>query len=216
MSVIPVDSSQWQIHQQDHVASTQKQLLKHWQALPHGYVLYARTQSQGVGRNQNTWQSEPGGLYFSLLLKPTDFISALPWRVWLSLLEVLESYASEHLTLKASNDILYKTKKLAGFLIDAATQENHPAYYIVGCGLNLTQSHFPEEVLACTLQDISQQAFSQENVLHAVLQQLSHHLKLSEKQWQQYVFETHGHRQVRTAYEHNSTLSIKDYWNDTN
>lgn len=58
---------------------------------PEGYAVMARTQSGGYGRRGNAWASPEGGLYLSLLLRPTRPLADWPTLSLLAAIAVLRA-----------------------------------------------------------------------------------------------------------------------------
>lgn len=100
----------------------------------------AQTQTRGRGRGGNTWVSEPGNLYATLLLQEPSSPSAAPQLAFVAGLAVHDAVAScapnlgPLLQLKWPNDLLCNGRKLAGLLIEA---ENAPVFAVaIGVGIN--------------------------------------------------------------------------------
>lgn len=114
-----------------------------------GTVILADFQTEGKGRGNNSWISDPeANLLISLLLKPdlkasshfmlTEFVS-------LSIIEALSKFDTEA-KIKWPNDIYLQGKKLAGILIENVIANSRITSSIVGIGLNLNQKNFPEDL----------------------------------------------------------------------
>lgn len=116
-------------------------------------LISARTQTQSRGSHGRSWQSPPGGAWFSLAVPMKKPEAATPLVVGEALLEVLGRYAAG-LTLKHPNDILHDGKKLAGILCEQtlsagrAPAEQPPTTVIVGVGIN---ANFPASELGNNL-----------------------------------------------------------------
>ena len=69
----------FEIHEFDEVTST-NDIVKQaaLDGAPEGFVACARKQTAGYGRRGNSWQSEPGSLYMSLLLRPRESVEFAP------------------------------------------------------------------------------------------------------------------------------------------
>lgn len=110
---------------------------------PDGTVVVAETQTAGKGRKGRKWVSFYGkGLYFSVILKPhieVSFLSKLSLVFVYAVFEALKSYIPQKFSLKIKwpNDIYLSGKKLAGFLIDTAVENNEITKVIVGVGINI-------------------------------------------------------------------------------
>ena len=101
-------------------------------------------QSNGKGRNDRTWTSEPGeNLMFSFLIKNEKLIKQSPIISLLSAIEVakvIEAYKIKHVSIKWPNDVLIGDKKVCGILAEGQL----PEYMVVGIGLNVNQKVFPD------------------------------------------------------------------------
>lgn len=116
----------------------------------HGTVFRADRQTCGKGRRGRRWYSEESGnLYFSILLRP-EFSAQM-----ISMLTLLMAYAvavtiSEETKLNAlikwPNDIVVHNKKVCGILSEMKLEGNKPEYCVIGVGINVMQSHFPQDI----------------------------------------------------------------------
>jgi BirA family biotin operon repressor/biotin-[acetyl-CoA-carboxylase] ligase len=109
---------------------------------PHGTALAARVQTRGRGTRGRQWRSGEGGLWLSVVLRPTEVagVELLSLRIGLSLAETLarESESRVDPLLKWPNDLYLGDRKLGGILVEARWQGETPAWVAVGIGLNLT------------------------------------------------------------------------------
>ncbi len=103
-------------------------------------IIVAKTQSAGRGRMRRTWLSEPGGLYFSIVLKPKqiDFLPNLTQGMALAVCQTLRTLKAQP-QLKWPNDVLVNNKKICGILSEAVTSKNGFEALIVGVGVNVAQ-----------------------------------------------------------------------------
>lgn len=116
-----------------------------------GTVILAEKQFAGRGQSGNTWQSEPGkNLTFSILLNPSflqvDQQFELNKAVSLALNDVLSKYFNESAAIKWPNDLYIHHQKIGGMLIENIVQGNRIKHAIVGIGLNVNQSQFPDNL----------------------------------------------------------------------
>ena len=120
--------------------STQTYLKNHFQELDDQTVIVTDQQTAGRGRFDRQWVSQPGGLYFSVLLKPTkiDFLANLTQLMALSVCQAAEKYAIQP-NLKWPNDVQVNGKKLCGILSEAVVQNSQVACLIIGAGVNVEQ-----------------------------------------------------------------------------
>lgn len=117
-------------------------IIRDLSSLEEGIIVTSMIQTAGRGKIGNIWFSEPGGLYFSFLLKPlfdppqNETLSQLTGKV---LKDVLASYLKPNtIQFKEPNDILVNGKKIAGILIEARVVEEKNLYIIVGIGVNIS------------------------------------------------------------------------------
>lgn len=207
----------WHTRRFVELPSTQRWLREQAEILPEGSCIYARRQSAGQGRQQRHWQSAPGGLYVSFLLKPAQLLPELPWALWWAALVSLEQASRLTLQLKAPNDILWQGHKLAGLLIDSQLQGTQPRYYICGAGFNLNQSQL-EQIgqPACSLWQITGQIWPLETFLKAFQ---NHFARLYGLLMQPAAFETQllqalGERPVQIGYNEARFIPLKEYWHE--
>ncbi len=115
----------------------------------HGTVICARHQTNGRGRLGRSWQSNGGGIYFSIILKPEIPLDKV--QILTSLCAVGIHRAISRLTpckIKWPNDIVSpEGKKLCGILTKICTDENGEWYINVGIGINANITDFKSELL---------------------------------------------------------------------
>ncbi len=111
---------------------------------PEGIVLVAKNQTAGRGRRGASWFAAPGeSLALSLLLRPTEPKAHWPRLALasgLALAETAETYGIPA-GIKWPNDVWIDQRKVAGILVEAGAD-----YVIIGIGLNVNASSFPEEI----------------------------------------------------------------------
>lgn len=124
--------------------------------VPEGVVVQALTQTAGLGRFGNQWESPQGNLYMTILLRPgrphgecaqVSFVAAV------ALAQACDEFGIADIQLKWPNDVLVEGKKLAGILLeaDAARVGDSPAFLLVGIGVNV--AHAPEGRFAIRMQN---------------------------------------------------------------
>jgi BirA family biotin operon repressor/biotin-[acetyl-CoA-carboxylase] ligase len=105
----------------------------------HGTVVLAEAQRAGRGRDGRTWESPPGGLYMSAVLRPPLPLVDVPpmtLAIGIAVCDAARSVGASAV-LKWPNDVLVGGKKLAGVLVEAQSQGNKLDAVIVGIGVNL-------------------------------------------------------------------------------
>jgi len=108
---------------------------------PHGSAVVAERQTLGRGTRGRTWSSEPGGLWLSVIARPsrTDALEALSLRVGLATAAALELACPvlPRLGLKWPNDVQVDGRKLAGILCDARWGGGQCQWVVIGLGVNV-------------------------------------------------------------------------------
>ncbi|MDE1862426.1 MAG: biotin--[acetyl-CoA-carboxylase] ligase [Thaumarchaeota archaeon] len=128
------------IYYHDTIDSTQSHALK-LALKPHenGSIVIAQRQTQGRGRNRRRWSSPEGGIWLSILLRPSfdiTYVSLFPMLVSLAVSVAIEKRLSMAPRVKWPNDVTLSGKKVAGILVDASIESNKIEYLVVGIGIN--------------------------------------------------------------------------------
>ena len=118
--------------------------------LSEGAVVIADHQTRGRGRQGRSWHSEPAtGLYLSTLLKPNlppEKLACLTLMAGVAAVSAIHQQTSAPAKLKWPNDILLNGKKLAGILCECIAKSGNTPAVIVGIGINLNHTSFPESI----------------------------------------------------------------------
>ena len=105
----------------------------------HGTIVIANSQRAGRGRDGHVWESPPGGLYLSAVLRPPLPLADVPpmtLAIGIGVCDAVRATGAAAV-LKWPNDVLVEGKKLAGVLVEAQSQGNRLEAVIVGIGINL-------------------------------------------------------------------------------
>ncbi len=98
------------------------------------WLVRAGSQNAGLGRDGNSWDSPPGGLWLSFDLIYPSGVASFPLYVGFCLWELLsELFALEDLRVKWPNDLYLNGKKLSGILCSYQASNSK---YIIGIGMN--------------------------------------------------------------------------------
>lgn len=130
------------VHRLDRVSSTQDVL--HGLAAdgaPTGTVVVAAEQTEGRGSRGRVWHSPRGGLWLSVLCRPTSPASAgiLSLRAGLAIATALERIPGlAPLWLKWPNDLMLGERKVGGVLGEARWQGDTLGWVALGVGLNVS------------------------------------------------------------------------------
>jgi BirA family transcriptional regulator, biotin operon repressor / biotin---[acetyl-CoA-carboxylase] ligase len=120
------------------------------QDAPEGTLVLAEEQTQGRGRLGRSWLSERGaGIYASILLrpalKPRD-AAVLTLVAAVAGSEAIEQACGLRADIKWPNDLLLSGRKCCGILSEMQAGGDDIRYVIVGIGINVNHSVFPEEL----------------------------------------------------------------------
>ncbi len=152
--------------------STNRELRRHIESYDNLSIVAARTQTEGRGQGDHRWTSNAGeNLTFSMLMRfGTGFIHARDEQVINDYVTpVLVSFLAREgveAWVKKPNDIWVKDKKIAGILIENILDGEYVSCSIIGIGLNLNQTEWPEELPnPVSLTQLTGKGYSPEEVL---------------------------------------------------
>lgn len=114
-------------------------------------AVVAEHQTAGRGRYGNRWLDTPGeSLLMTLLipLQPQELAQAgqMAFVLALAVADAIREQAGLNVQFKWSNDVLVNGRKLAGILIETASDALQQPWALAGVGVNLLQRDFPEEI----------------------------------------------------------------------
>lgn len=122
--------------------STNTYLKENFSTLSDKTIVMADIQTAGRGRFHRQWISQKGGLYFSILLKPTktDFIANFTQLMALSVCRAVEELGAKP-NIKWPNDVQLNGKKLCGILSEAIAGKDGLSCVVLGVGINVAQDN---------------------------------------------------------------------------
>lgn len=122
---------------------------KHAGELRHGALVVADEQTKGKGRLGRQWESQPhSGIWMSLLLRPEIPPYEAPKITQIAgaaMTQVLQDMGID-VKIKWPNDLILNKKKVCGVLTEMSAELGEINYVIVGIGLNVHQSSFPDVI----------------------------------------------------------------------
>ena len=146
--------------------------------LPEGTIIETAYQTKGRGQKNRTWYSQPNvNITLSVILHPTwlaiESQFLLNLMAALSIVKTIEITINKSAQVKWPNDVYVDAKKISGILIKNQLQGGSIQNSIVGIGLNVLQSEWPEDVISATsLINESQQSLRIDKVKFTLLSQL--------------------------------------------
>ncbi|WP_462272147.1 biotin--[acetyl-CoA-carboxylase] ligase [Methanohalophilus sp.] len=115
-----------------------------------GTVVVAEVQKKGRGRKGFDWVSPRGGVWISIILKPSIVPADASRLTLVGGLAVVDSLKSIGLnpSLKWPNDVLVNGKKICGILTEMEAEIDRVEYIVLGLGINLNfnTDMLPEEI----------------------------------------------------------------------
>ena len=120
------------------------------EGVPHGTLVVGGHQSAGKGRRGRVWESPEGtGIYMTLLLRPElkpEWAPMLTILMAQSVADAIHEVTGLTAKIKWPNDIVIKGRKVCGILTEMNTEITWIHYVIIGVGINVHQTSFPEEL----------------------------------------------------------------------
>lgn len=135
-------------------------------------VVIADRQTEGRGRMERVWQSEEGGLYFSIVLRPSLPPKEGPlvnFAVALDLVSALEQCCGIAARVKWPNDVLVDQRKIAGILSQMESEDDQLAFINIGIGLNLNNRPEALDKPAVSALQLTGRTFNRVEVLSCFL-----------------------------------------------
>lgn len=148
------------------------------QGTPDRTLVWADRQTAGRGRLARSWASEPGGLYCSLVLRPSfppSRLADLSLLAGEAVAAGLARLADIEAFIKPPNDVYAvdsrrRARKISGILCEAKGTERRTDWLIVGIGVNVNNR--PALPSAVGLKALTRRPWSVPEVLASVLDQL--------------------------------------------
>ena len=146
-------------------------------------VVIAESQLKGRGQMGTSWNSQSGKNLMASVFVDVSFL-AIDHSFWISMAtslaisNTLKGFQIRNVKVKWPNDILADQKKIAGILIENVIKNNTLQASIIGFGLNINQLYFDNLPLASSMQMVSGQHYSIDNVLKKVIEHLKYYMSL--------------------------------------
>jgi BirA family transcriptional regulator, biotin operon repressor / biotin---[acetyl-CoA-carboxylase] ligase len=106
----------------------------------HGLVIIAEEQTGGTGRLGRTWVSPPGGIWVTVVLKPTIPVDHMFMVTMAGSIAVARAIRKEFdigALIKWPNDILIGDKKVAGLLLELSADAETINYCLLSIGIDV-------------------------------------------------------------------------------
>jgi len=136
LPLLPDLQIRWRVHAYGSIVSTND--TAKWLAgtgAPEGTLVVAETQTGGHGRRGSAWESPPGGLWLSFVVRPhlpPDRASGLCVVAAVSVARTVIGFAGLDARIKWPNDVFVGGRKLAGVMVMSVGE----GALVVGVGIN--------------------------------------------------------------------------------
>lgn len=164
-----------------------KEITESKTSVPANSGIYVTTdfQTAGRGHGANSWHSSRGeNLLVSFLCNPVMISPELQFDISriisLSIFDLLEDILNKKhkVTIKWPNDLFVNGSKIAGLLIENRLAGNRILDSIIGIGLNINETLFPDEIPGATsLKKLTGKTFDPDNVLRDLITMTANHNK---------------------------------------
>lgn len=133
--------------------------------------IVADRQTAGRGRRGRVWQTQPGNLAATVLLRPEgNHVAQLSFAAALAVSDMVSAFAPHaEIAVKWPNDVLAGGRKIAGILLEAG-----PGWLAVGMGVNLAAAPEGTEFPAIALADLGVTPPSPDAALTIVADRFAH------------------------------------------
>ncbi|WP_460000509.1 biotin--[acetyl-CoA-carboxylase] ligase [Paradesulfitobacterium aromaticivorans] len=156
------------------------------QGAAHGAVVIGRRQTAGHGRMQRLWESPPGGLWMSVVLRPNLSLadaSKLTLVTSVAVVGALREMGELKPGIKWPNDVIFEGKKLAGILAEVVGEWTTIQTMVLGIGVNanLERKDLSPELSAGSLQELLGCPLDLNKLAAGILEKLEEGLNIFER-----------------------------------
>ncbi len=148
--------------------------LLHKEPLEDFTVVVAEDQQMGRGQRENTWVSTAQKSLTFSIFKRFESLSmkhqfSISMAVSIAIKKTLDRYGIPNVTIKWPNDIMSRSRKLSGILIENQSKGSMVVSSVIGIGMNVNENHFDGLPQATSLLISSGKPFSREVVLQNLI-----------------------------------------------
>lgn len=138
------------IHYFETVESTNDVAKKMGLEAEEGTIVVAEVQEKGRGRKGDPWLSPKGGIWLSVILKPSILpahASRLTLMAGIAVANTMRQFGVDA-SIKWPNDVVIGNKKICGILTEMDAEADHIGFVIIGIGINanVPVEELPEEL----------------------------------------------------------------------
>lgn len=146
-----------------------KALLHSGEPCAHFTLVYTENQTAGRGRLGRDWISQKGDTLCMSLIVPYPHNPAITLMSALGVYRTLTNFTDADIKIKWPNDLIINNKKICGILTESTDK-----YAVIGIGLNLNSTEFPEEIShkATSLRMITEKTYNLENTAEHIAENI--------------------------------------------
>jgi BirA family transcriptional regulator, biotin operon repressor / biotin---[acetyl-CoA-carboxylase] ligase len=175
----------------------------------HGISVFAHHQTKGKGQRNKSWNSAAGeNITTSIVIEPLTLTITkaflLSKAIAVACFEFYKTYAGDETKIKWPNDVYWRDRKAGGILIENILSGTLWKYAIVGIGINVNQTIFPEITNAVSLKQITGRSFDTIDLVKVLYKNVESNIELL-KQDSAAIEETY-HKHL---YKINETVKLK-------
>lgn len=181
------------------------------QSFREGTVVIADSQTSGRGRSNNQWFSPAGeNIYCTLLLKPdSSYLHRIPFVAGLAIAKTLAALSLK-IDLKWPNDLLVGNRKIGGILVQSAMEAGTLKYAIVGFGINVNTTSFPQNLKETATSIVMErdEPADRESIIAGILMHFEKlYLDMAEVSWEDFSKEV----EKRSTFVRNCEVRIENH-----
>ena len=143
-----------------------------------GTLVVAEEQTGGKGRRGRSWETPKGAnIAMTILLKPQirpEHASRLTLLMAMAVVRGIQSVTGLEAGIKWPNDVVVDGHKVCGILTEMSTEVDYINYVVIGTGINVNQTEFPEEIreIAGSLKQAAGHAIARAELVAVVMEEL--------------------------------------------
>lgn len=143
-----------------------------------GTIVVAEVQESGRGRKGDPWVSPKGGIWLSVILKPSILPAHAPRLTLMAGVAVANTMRQFGVdaSIKWPNDVVIGKKKICGILTEMDAEADHIGFVVIGIGINanLSVEELPEELRenSMSLSSIKGECINRGEFVQALLRSL--------------------------------------------
>jgi len=141
-----------------------------------GTIVIAEVQAHGRGRLSREWLSPKGGIYFTLILRPSispAYAPRINLMASVAVATTIRKLFGLNAELKWPNDVLIGGRKVCGILAEMDAEMDFVNFVNVGIGINANTSIPQFEKTATSLKDMLGREISRKEFLNALLVEIN-------------------------------------------